>query len=191
MRLARLGALLAISLLLVAVSGRAQNSRWLFDPARSSASFHVHMRFLPSPVGTFAKVSGELQNERAKQRVVVAVDGRSLVLDGPAWMSRVTRSDDFLAVDRYPEISFRSELFDPALLRTGGTLRGQLFLRGIRRDVAFQLPPSACARPGRDCDIEVRGRISRRDFDMTSYRISVKDNVDFDFRVRLVAETAP
>ncbi|HMB42254.1 MAG TPA: YceI family protein, partial [Luteimonas sp.] len=96
-----------------------------FDPARSSASFHVHMRFLPSPDGTFSKVSGELQNERGKQRVVVAVDGRSLVLDGPEWMNRVTRSDDFLAVDRYPDISFRSELFDPALLRTGGMLRGQ------------------------------------------------------------------
>jgi polyisoprenoid-binding protein YceI len=191
MGLARLGALLAVSLLLVAVSGRAQNSRWGFDPARSSATFRVHMRFLPSPLGTFAKVSGELQDDRAKQRVLVALDGRSLVLDGPEWMNRVTRSDDFLAVDRYPEISFRSELFDPALLRTGGKLRGQLSLRGVRRDVAFQLLASTCAQPGRDCDIEVRGRVSRHDFGMTSYRFTVKDNVDFDFRVRLVVETKP
>jgi len=190
MGLARLGAL-SLLLLLVAVTGRAQNSRLAFDPARSSASFHVHMRFLPSPDGTFSKVSGELQNERGKQRVVVAVDGRSLVLDGPEWMNRVTRSDDFLAVDRYPDISFRSELFDPALLRTGGMLRGQLLLRGIRRDVAFQLPASACAQPGRDCDLEVRGGISRREFGMNSYRFTVKDNVDFDFRVRLLVETKP
>jgi polyisoprenoid-binding protein YceI len=187
MRLARLGAL-SLLLALVVVTGRAQNSRLAFDPARSSASFRVHMRFLPSPLGTFAKVSGELQDDRGGQRVLVAVDGRSLVLDGPEWMNRVTRSDDFLAVDRFPEISFRSAAFEPDLLRAGGQLRGELFLRGVRREVAFKLLPSACARPGRDCDIQVLGRIRRHEFGMTSYRLTVKDGVDFDFRVRLLSQ---
>ena len=190
MRLARLGAL-CLLLTLVVVTGRAQNSRVAFDPARSSASFRVHFRFLPAGDGQFTKVSGELQDERARQRVLVAVDGRSLKFDGPAWMNRVTRSDAFLAVDRYPEISFRSELFDPGLLRSGGKLSGQLFLRGVRRDVAFRLLPSACQQPGRDCDIEVRGTISRHDFGMISYRFTVKNEVDFDFRVRLLAEPKP
>lgn len=190
MRAARLGAL-SLLLALATVTSRAQNSRQIFDPGRSSASFRVHMRFLPSPNGQFSVVTGELQDERAQQRVVVAVDGRSLTLDGPGWMTHVTRSDDFLAVDRYPEISFRSVAFAPALLRSGGVLSGQLFLRGVRRDVAFQLLPSICTRPGRDCDIRVVGRISRREFGMTAYRITVKDNVDFDFRVRLMTGAKP
>jgi polyisoprenoid-binding protein YceI len=190
MRVARLGAL-SLLLALAVVTGRAQSSRQIFDPGRSSASFRVHLRLLPSAGGQFAKVSGELQNERAKQRVVVAVDGRSLVFEGPDWMNHVTRSDAFLAVDRFPEISFRSEAFDPGLLRTGGELRGQLLLRGIRRDVAFRLQRSECARSGRDCDIRVLGTISRRDFGMTSYRFAVKNDVDFDFRVRLMAGSKP
>jgi polyisoprenoid-binding protein YceI len=190
MRVARLGAL-SLLLALAAVTSRAQTIGQSFDPGRSRASFRVHMRFLPSTGGQFTKVSGELQDERAKQRVVVAVDGRSLAFNGPDWMNHVTRSDAFLAVDRYPEISFRSEAFAPALLRAGGELRGQLQLRGVRRDVAFKLLPSTCAQPGRDCDIRVLGTISRRDFGMVSYRFTVKDNVDFDFRVRLMPGAKP
>jgi polyisoprenoid-binding protein YceI len=188
MRCARLGAL-SLLLALAAVTSRAQSSAQAFDPERSSASFRVHLRLLPSAGGQFAKVSGQLQNERNKRRVLVAVDGRSLVFNGPDWMNRVTRSDAFLAVDRYPEISFRSESFEPALLRSGGELRGQLFLRGVRRDVAFRLLRSTCEQPGRDCDIQVRGSVSRHDFGMTSYRFTVKDAVDFVFRVRLIAQT--
>jgi polyisoprenoid-binding protein YceI len=190
MRLARLGAL-SLLLVLAGMSGRARAVAQGFDPERSSASFRVHLRLLPSAGGQFAKVSGELQSERDKQRVVVAVDGRSLVFDGPAWMNRVTRSDDFLAVDRYPEISFRSDPFAPDLLRVGGQLRGQLFLRGVRREVAFQLLPSSCEPPGHDCDIQVVGRIRRHDFGMNSYRLTVKDGVDFDFRVRLLSQPGP
>lgn len=189
MRLARLGAL-SILLVLAGMSGRVRSSTQAFDPARSSASFRVHLRLLPSAGGQFGKVSGELQEDHGKQRVIVTVDGRSLAFDGPDWMNRVTRSDAFLAVNRYPEISFRSETLGPALLLAGGQLRGQLFLRGVRRDVAFKLLPPTCAQPGRDCDIRVVGRISRHDFGMTSYRFTVKDGVDFDFRVRLLAKAA-
>jgi polyisoprenoid-binding protein YceI len=190
MRVARLGAL-SVLLALAAMSGRAQNALQAFDPGNSHASFRVHFRFMPSAGGEFARVSGELQSDAGKQRVRVSVDGRSLVFNGPNWMNRVTRSDDFLAVDSYPEISFRSEPFAPALLRAGGELRGELFLRGMRRTVAFRLQPSTCAQPGRDCDIQVRGSVSRHDFGMNSYRFTVKDNVDFDFRVRLLAKTKP
>lgn len=186
MRLARSGAL-AFALLLVAMSGRARAVALGFDPERSSASFRVHLRLLPSAGGQFKKVMGELQRERGAQRVAVTVDGRSLVFDGPSWMNRVTRSDDFLAVERYPEISFLSDPFDPGLLLAGGQLRGELLLRGVRRSVAFKLLPSTCAQPGRDCDIQVRGRIRRHDFGMNSYRLTVKDGVDFDFRVRLAS----
>jgi polyisoprenoid-binding protein YceI len=190
MRVARLGALFLL-LALAAMSPRAQDVVQAFDPKNSTASFRVHFRLMPSAGGEFARVSGELQPDANRQRVLVSVDGRSLVFHGPNWMNRVTRSDDFLAVDRYPEISFRSEPFAPQLLRAGGELRGELFLRGQRRTVAFALLRSSCAQPGRDCDIQVRGSVSRHDFGMNSYRFTVKDNVDFDFRVRLLAKSKP
>ena len=156
-----------------------------FDPARSQASFKVRMRIMRPAVGHFLDVRGALEAEGARQRVAVEVDGHHLRVDGPAWMDKVTRSDDFLALDRHPHIRFRSAPFTPALLRKGGTLRGELTLRGLAREVSFDLAPSTCEAPGRDCEIVVTGKVNRRAFGMTAYRFSVRDQVDFEFRVRL------
>lgn len=161
-----------------------------FDPARSQARFKVRMRLLPAATGHFLDVRGQLQPDGARQRVEVEVDGRKLRFAGPAWMARVTRSDQFLDVDQHPHISFRSDPFAPSLLRNGGQLRGELTLRGQARPVAFNVAPAACDAPGRDCDIVVTGSVSRQAFGMHAYRLTVRDTVDFEFQVRLQAEAA-
>jgi polyisoprenoid-binding protein YceI len=163
----------------------------LFDPAASHAQFRVRLRILPSATGHFLDVRGELQPDGAKQRVAVEVDGRKLRFEGPAWMGKVTRSKDFLAVEEHPQIRFVSASFAPKLLRDGGELRGELTLRGTARPVTFRVQKSACPEPGRDCEIVVTGRVSRQAFGMTAYRISVRDGVEFEFRVRLLPEPAP
>lgn len=171
---------------------RAQEATSIvLDAGQSSASFIVHMRIRKPAEGKLTKVSGQLRGTPATGwEVLVKVDGSSLHLAGPRWMERVTRSDAFLAVDRFPAIGFDSEHFSDAMLRTGGPLRGQLTLRGLTRPVSFQLLPSACDQPGRDCDIQVQGTISRHAFGMNAYRALVKDNVDFHIRARL-QPTAP
>jgi polyisoprenoid-binding protein YceI len=100
-------------------------------------------------------------------------------------MVRATRSDKFLDVERHPDIRFESETFARELLAKGGELRGKLRLRGRTRPVTFRVEPSGCKSPGRTCDIHVHGSVSRRDFGMNAQRVWVKDEVDFDFRVRL------
>jgi polyisoprenoid-binding protein YceI len=162
-----------------------------FDPAHSQASFKVRMRIARPAVGHFLDVRGELQGEGTRQRVAVEVDGRRLRFEGPAWMERVTRSDDFLDVDRHPRIRFRSAAFAPALLRDGGELRGELTLRGMTQAVAFRVLPAGCATPGRGCDIAVVGKVSRHAFGMEAYRLAVRDMVEFTFRVRLTPSPAP
>lgn len=157
-----------------------------FDPAASAASFEVGLRLSSGPVqGQFRHVEGELESVARQWRVQVRVDARAFQLDGPAWMQRSTASRSFLDVLRHPEISFTSEPFRRELLRTGGDLAGQLTLRGRSRPVSFVLLPSPCRKPGHACDIRVRGEVSRRSFGMTSQRLWVRDEVGFDFRVRL------
>ena len=163
----------------------------LFDPARSQARFKVRMRILPAATGHVLDVRGQLQPEGARQRVEVEVDGRKLRFAGPSWMAKVTRSEQFLDVDQHPRIFFRSDAFAPSLLRNCGQLRGELTLRGQTRPVAFNVAPSACATPGRECDILVTGRVSRAAFGMHAYRLTVRDSVDFEFQVRLKPEAAP
>jgi polyisoprenoid-binding protein YceI len=169
----------------------ATATSWRLDPQRSQADFRPHPRVPLRAEGHFDGVSGELQSGGDGWQVTVRIDGRGLRFDGPTWVERLTRGENFLALDHYPDIVFLSEPFDPQLLRNGGRLRGQLSLRGRQLTVDFRLLPSDCARPGHDCDIQVRGAISRRAFGMTSHWLSVKDRVDFDFRVRLLPEASP
>jgi len=183
------GPALLFALLTMSPASQAQAPALAFDSARAVARFDVHPRVPMRSSGRFTRVSGELQGDAGSGWVVhVQIDGSSLKYDGPAWMGRITRSEDFLAVDRYPAIGFTSLRFADSLLHKGGKLRGELQLRGLRRDVGFQLLPSTCARPGHDCDIQVRGSISRRAFGMTSYRLTLRDDVDFSFNVRFRAE---
>lgn len=162
-----------------------------FDPAQTQASFEVSLRVPMRAVGHFTRVSGQMQGDAGSGwTVLVQVDGSSLRFEGPAWMDRVTRSEQFLALDRHPEIRFASSAFTDSVLHAGGELRGELQLRGRRRPVTFQLLPADCARPGYDCDITVRGRISRHAFGMNTYRMSVRDEVDFRFRMRFLPPSA-
>lgn len=184
-----LGALCLAGLVGMAMAAPTRES---FDPARSSASFGVSLRLSGDVPGRFERIEGELEPEPdGRWRVRVRVDARDLDLDGPGWMLRSTRSKSFLDVDRHPEIRFTSEPFERALLLGGGPLQGQLDLRGRSRTVAFTLAPSACKRPGHGCDIRVLGRVSRRSFGMNSQRMWLRDEVAFDFRVRLRKAAAP
>jgi polyisoprenoid-binding protein YceI len=159
------------------------------DGRHSNASFVVHLRMRKPAEGQLTGVSGQLAGTPAAGwRVKVRVDGRSLRLPGPRWMERVTRSDSFLAVNRYPSIRFESAVFSDQALRGGGPIDGELSLRGLTQPVSFLLLPSQCDRPGRDCDIHVQGSISRKAFGMTAYRAMVSDEVEFRFRVRLRQE---
>ena len=184
-----LGALCLAGLVGTAMAAPTRES---FDPARSAASFGVKLRLSGDVPGQFSRIEGELEPEPdGRWRVRVRVDARELALEGPGWMLRSTRSKSFLDVERHPEIRFTSEPFDRGLLAGGGPLKGQLYLRGRSRPVTFTLAPSACKRPGHACDIRVLGVVSRRSFGMTSQRMWLRDEVGFDFRVRLRKAAAP
>jgi polyisoprenoid-binding protein YceI len=156
------------------------------DAARSSARFIVQMRWGMRAEGTIDGVTGEMIGDPAAGWTVrVDADGHALKVPGPRWMERSTRSEEFLAVDSHPEIRFQSQRFNDQLLRAGGEVRGELTLRGLTRAVTLQLLPSACAQPGRDCDLQVNGSISRAEFGMTAHRFTVKDPVEVRLRVRM------
>jgi polyisoprenoid-binding protein YceI len=176
---------------LLLLMANAQTHAAIIDSSRSNASFNIHPR-LPIPsVGSFESVSGALLAIPAQQwKVEVQVDARKLSFKGPQWLARMARSDAFLDAEKHPNIQFVSMPFNKELLQKGGELRGQLFLRGQQQTVSFYIEKSACKHPGHDCDLVVNGSVKRRDFGMQAYRFSIKDNVDFEFRIRLLADPA-
>lgn len=191
MSIARVGAIAIClaAILSMAPPAKALGAPPLIDPHHSSARFVVHLLRMRAE-GVMTGVTGQLRGSATSNwQVLVRVDGRTLRMDGPGWMERVTRSDAFLAIDTYPAIRFESESFTDRRLHGGGPLRGQLTLRGLTRPVSFTLLPSGCAHPGRDCDIQVHGTISRHAFGMTSHQTLLSDPVDFRIHVRLQAPT--
>jgi len=162
-----------------------------FNPESTVATFRVGMRLPLRVEGRFKRADGELVTmANGHLRVHARLDGRHLDMKGPDWLRKVTLSKDFLDVRRHPDIRFDSSEFDAGLMLTGGPLHGRLQLRGQVREVEFTLLPAGCARPGHDCDIQVRGGLNRRDFGMHAYRFSVRDDISFDFSIRL-AGTMP
>jgi len=179
-------AIACLGALLVPKSLPAQSVPLQIDGNNSEARFIVRLRLPMRAEGSISAVSGEMSGDATQGwRVLVVADGKSLVVKGPRWMERVTRSDAFLDVDSHPDIRFHSELFSDQALREGGSIRGELTLRGLTRPVSLRLLPSGCANPGRDCDLQVNGIINRKDFGMTAYPVSVRDDVELRMRVRL------
>ena len=162
------------------------------DERLSTAEFEVHLRLPIHGVGRFQRMSGELTGDAVKGwQVDLHIDGRSLRFDGPAWMGEATRSDDFLDVDNFPDIVLRTGTIPDGILHHGGAVTGALTLRGRTRPATFSLTAATCATPGRDCELEVKGTISRRDFGMTGYWFALRDGVDVRVRLRWLAEPTP
>jgi polyisoprenoid-binding protein YceI len=162
----------------------------VIDTKRSSAEFNIHPR-LPIPSqGRFESVNGALLALPEQQwRVEVQVDARKLSFKGPQWLGRMARSKEFLDAENHPHIQFVSQAFSRDLLEKGGELKGQLSLRGRTEAVSFKIEKSACSKPGYDCELLVNGTVKRRVFGMQAYRFSIRDEVDFEFRIRLLAES--
>ena len=69
--------------------------------------------------------------------------------------------------------------------RDGGRLGGILRLRGVQRREQFQVLPSVCDVPARDCDVVASGVIDREDYGMDRWGVAVRDDVRFRLRLRL------
>jgi polyisoprenoid-binding protein YceI len=181
--------LLLVAWAVLPATARGEASVQSIQSDQSHASFVIPMRLLASTVARFDSVQGELvRRDDGQLQVEVRVDARVLTVHGPRWMDRVSRSRQFLDVERHPQIRFSSQPFPAALMRAGGPLQGRLFLRGIDRPVQLQLAPLRCRQPGHDCAIDVEGEVSRRQFGMTAYRFAVRDGVGVSIRVHLAAD---
>lgn len=165
--------------------------RGRIDPAASHARFVVDVRLPIRAEGRFTQVEGELKPRRdGRCEVHVRVRADTVAYSGPDWMARLTRSKAFLDAEAHPEVAFDSSAFPAGWLNAGGAIDGRLRLRGRERPVDFTLRPAECDTPGQACDIRVQGVVSRRDFGMQAYRFTVKDDVRFEFTIRL-REAAP
>lgn len=148
-------------------------SKWMINANHSVAEFAVRHMMVSWVVGLFNKVSGTLFFDPlnvAASTVEAEIDA-SVIYTGVEQRDNHLRSPDFLDVEHYPTITFKSHQVEPAGL-DHAWVHGNLTVRGITRPVVLDVRWAGPARFNDEGKIYTsfgfRGetRINREEFGM-------------------------
>jgi len=126
---------LAITSSSIALAGET----YKFDPVHSKIGFSVH-QFLGTTNGKFAKFDGKIEIDRGHREnssVTARIDVRSIDT-GIVKRDNHLRSEEFFAVEKYPEITFKSR----SVKQTGseaGDILGDLTMHGVTKPITLHV----------------------------------------------------
>ncbi len=111
---------------------------WVLDPAHTSVEFRAKHLMVAKVRGQFAGAQGALvvAEDPAESTAEITIDATT-INTGVADRDAHLKSADFLEVDRYPEITFKST----SLEHDGGSdwkLNGELTIHGVTRPVTLE-----------------------------------------------------
>lgn len=179
----------------LALSGPARELP--LDAEHSRVRFSIPVLWLFHREGDFADLALRVDVDEAtgladiEARVQVA----SARMDNPADVATLKSREYFDALN-HPEIRFSATAVPLTVIREGGELGGLLSLRGVSREVRFQIVPEPCAADtgAEYCPFELAGAIRRHDYGMSARRGILGDEVSVAIRIepaRAPAEAAP
>jgi polyisoprenoid-binding protein YceI len=153
------------------VAPQVSTTTWTIDPAHTVAEFKVKHMMISNVKGQFAKVTGGLtldESDLTKSHVEATIEASSLETRD-AQRDGHLKSEDFLHVDKFPTLSFKSTSITD---RNGErTVEGDLTIRGVTRKVRFAVegPTPAAKDPWGNTRIAVSAttKINRKDFGLT------------------------
>ncbi len=192
--------ILAIGLLLAAAPILARATDYQIDPSHTAVTFSVRHLMISNVRGEFEKTAGTISvngTDPSSVKINVTIDASSI-------NTRVDRRDahlkspDFLEVDKYPTITFKSTRVEAA--GSGKwKVTGDLTLHGVTKEVVLDVTgptpeitdPMGAKRVG----ASATASISRKDFGLTwnkaleSGGVVVGDQVDIQIDVEAVETT--
>lgn len=161
------------------------------DPAQSRFGFEIRTRFGQRIEGFFPRFEGTVEMlPDGRHQVRLRLFTAYVQIPGKPRYSGWMRGEDFFDAERFPTVSFDSQPFSPQLLTTGGALVGTLSIRGVGHTETLTMMPSACSRPGYDCDVISRGTVLRGRYGMDKWDLALSDRVTFVLRARLTGADA-
>ena len=132
--------IIAAAVAVIALSSAAvANESYKFDQAHSTIGFSVH-QFLGTTHGKFTKFDGkiDIDREHTENSLVTArIDVRSID-SGIVKRDNHLRSPEFFAVEKYPEITFKSR----SVKQTGpqaGDILGDLTMHGVTKPITLHV----------------------------------------------------
>ncbi|HVA64104.1 MAG TPA: YceI family protein, partial [Terriglobales bacterium] len=171
---------------------------WKIDPVHTHVQFSVRHMMVSNVKGVFAKTSGTVtldEGDFTQSKVEVEIDAASLDTREPQRDNHL-RSADFLEVEKFPLLTFRSTRIEPA--GEGFTMTGDLTIHGVTRPVklAVEAPGPVAKDPwgGTRRGFEAAGELSRKDFGLVYNQaletggVLVGDKVKLALEVELVQQ---
>lgn len=147
---------------------------WNIDPSHTVVEFSAKHLMITTVRGQFGTVSGTIRvdGENPAASVVeveidtTAIDTRSEQRDTHL------RSADFLDVEKYPKLTFRSTRIEGSWSKPGDsfTVYGELTIRDVTREVALETTYEGSGKDpwgGERVSFSADTRIDRRDYDLT------------------------
>jgi polyisoprenoid-binding protein YceI len=172
-------------LLALLLSPPASAEVFRIDGPASRAEFSLRVAWVRRIDGRFTRLEGQIERDDQTPGfdVDVRIDAHSLAMANPNH-AEWARSPEFFDAESHPWLQFSAVDVREPVLRDGGTLQGELMLRGIRRPQSLTILPADCPRPGFDCAIHAQAELQRSDFGMSSRRLAVSDRVRLRLAIR-------
>lgn len=154
-------------------------SRWTFNEAHTAAEFCVRHMMVTNVRGHFKSIQGTLEFDpsRPEQAWTEVTIQAATLWSGEPERDEHLRSEDFLDVERYPTITFRSAKVEPTA-RNEYRVAGDLTIRGVARPVSLDVRYlGQCRSPFDDTRIGFTAttRINRHDFGV-SWNSDLRDS---------------
>ena len=177
---------------------------WKLDPTHTAAEFSARHMMITTVRGGFKNVTGTLtydpQNPAASS-VEAVIDTTQMTSTGLDQRDGHLKSPDFLDVENYPTITFKSTKVEPNADGTHAKVTGDLTIRGVTRSVVLDAEFLGQANsPFGDVRAGFNGttKINREDFGLTwnmaletgGWLVSKDVTINLDVEAILVPETA-
>lgn len=167
-------------------------STWTLDPAHTLVEFAAKHLMITTVKGRFTDVSGTIHMDEADP----AASSVEAVIKAASIDTRTDQRDahlksaDFLEVERYPEIRFKSTRVE----RVGDAhyrVNGNLTIHGVTKTVALDVHDEGRTRDpwgGERAGFSATTRIDRRDFGLTWNQVVETGGVVVSNEIRITLE---
>jgi polyisoprenoid-binding protein YceI len=181
--------LFTVALLACASICVAETQTWQIDPNHSASQFSVRHLGISTVRGQFMKTTGTVvydPTDPSKTQIDVTIDASSV--DTRVQMrDNDLRSDHFLDVAKYPNITFKSKKTEVA---GQGKLKvtGDLTIHGTTKEVVLDVDgptPPAPAMGGIRMGAEATTKINRKDFGVNGAPAMVGDDIQITLDVEM------
>jgi polyisoprenoid-binding protein YceI len=171
---------------------------WVIDPAHSVVELAVKHMMFSTVKGRFPKLSGTIvldEADLAASSVTAEIEAASIDTGEQARDTHL-RSADFLDVEQFPAISFRSTAVVPRG-RDRFVVLGDLTLHGVTREVSLEAELAGTGTDpwgGRRAGFSASTIINRRDFGLTWNQaleaggVLVSDQVKISLEIQAAAQ---